>query len=80
VFARAGFAGGDVEPYELTDIDRTASAGISFGGKLWSRPDDTIGIAGVMNSITSIHAAYLNDGGLGILVGDGQLPHPGYVS
>jgi high affinity Mn2+ porin len=26
VFARAGFAGGDVEPYEFTDIDRTASA------------------------------------------------------
>jgi len=78
VFARAGFAGGDVEPYEFTDIDRTASAGMSFGGKLWGRPDDTIGIAGVMNGITGIHAAYLNAGGLGILVGDGQLPHPGY--
>ena len=24
-----------------------------------------------------MHQAYLNAGGLGILVGDGQLPHPG---
>lgn len=24
-----------------------------------------------------MHEAYLNAGGLGILVGDGQLPHPG---
>ena len=41
------------------------------------RPDDTIGVAGVINGISSIHAAYLNDGGVGIVVGDGQLPHPG---
>jgi high affinity Mn2+ porin len=78
VFGRVGWADGNIEPYEFTDIDRTASAGLSLGGKLWDRPDDTIGIAGVVNGITSIHAAYLNAGGLGILVGDGKLPHPGY--
>jgi high affinity Mn2+ porin len=27
--------------------------------------------------ISAPHIAYLNAGGLGILVGDGQLPHPG---
>jgi high affinity Mn2+ porin len=78
VFGRVGWANGNIEPYEFTDIDRTASLGTSLGGKLWARPDDTIGIAGVVNGITAIHAAYLNDGGLGILVGDGHLPHPGY--
>ena len=78
IFGRFGWVDGNVEPYEFTDIDRTASFGMSFGGKLWGRPDDTIGIAGVANSISTIHAAYLNNGGLGILVGDGQLPHPGY--
>jgi high affinity Mn2+ porin len=77
VFARAGFANGDVEPYEFTDIDRTAAAGLSLSGKQWGRPDDTIGLAGVVNGISSVHAAFLNDGGLGILVGDGMLPHPG---
>ena len=41
------------------------------------RPDDTIGIAGVVNGISSAHIAYFNAGGLGIVIGDGQLPHPG---
>jgi high affinity Mn2+ porin len=77
VFGRFGYADGNVEPYEFTDVDRTASLGTSLGGKLWGRPDDTIGIAGVANFITAAHIAYLNAGGLGILVGDGQLPHPG---
>ena len=77
VFGRVGYADGNVEPYEFTDVDRTASFGTSLGGKLWGRPDDTVGIAGIANAITSAHVAYLNAGGLGILVGDGQLPHPG---
>ncbi len=77
IFGRVGWADGKVEPYEFTDIDRTASAGMSLGGKLWGRPDDTFGVATVFNGISSEHIAYLNDGGLGILVGDGQLPHPG---
>ena len=77
LFARAGWANGDIEPYEFTDIDRTVSAGLSVQGKRWGRPDDTFGIAGVVNGISKEHEAFLNDGGLGILVGDGQLPHPG---
>ena len=76
-FARAGWANGDIEPYEFTDIDRTASAGLSVQGNRWGRPDDTWGIAGVVNDISKEHQAFLNAGGLGILVGDGQLPHPG---
>ncbi|KJC48690.1 porin [Bradyrhizobium sp. LTSP885] len=77
LFGRAGWANGDVEPYEFTDIDRTVSAGLSVQGKRWGRPDDTFGIAGVINGISKVHQEYLNAGGLGILVGDGQLPHPG---
>jgi high affinity Mn2+ porin len=77
LFARAGFANGDIEPYEFTDIDRTVAAGLALAGKSWGRPDDTVGLAGVINGITGVHEAFLNDGGLGILVGDGMLPHPG---
>jgi high affinity Mn2+ porin len=77
VFARAGWADGDIEPDAFTDIDRTAAAGLSLAGKQWGRPDDTFRIAGVVNGITKIHEQFLNDGGLGILVGDGMLPHPG---
>ena len=77
VFARAGFASGDVEPDSYTDIDRTVAAGLSLTGKRWGRPDDTLGFAAIANAITPIHAQFLDAGGLGILIGDGQLPHPG---
>jgi high affinity Mn2+ porin len=77
LFARAGWADGNVEPWDFTDIDRTVSAGVSLAGKQWGRPDDTIGIAAVVNGISKIHQEFLNDGGLGILVSDGQLPNPG---
>ena len=77
VFARAGWANGNVEPWDFTDIDSTISGGVSLTGKQWGRPDDTVGIAGALNGISAGHAAFLNDGGLGILVGDGKLPHPG---
>jgi high affinity Mn2+ porin len=33
VFSRVGWADGRVEPFEFTDIDRTASAGLSLGGR-----------------------------------------------
>jgi high affinity Mn2+ porin len=77
VFARAGWADGRIEPWDFTDIDRTLSGGVSIKGKHWGRPDDTLGIAGVVNGIASVHQAFFNAGGLGILIGDGQLPHPG---
>jgi high affinity Mn2+ porin len=80
VFARVGWADGSVEPYEFTDIDRTASAGVSISGSRWVRRNDVLGIATVFNGVSDAHRAYLAAGGLGILVGDGQLPHPGVES
>ena len=77
VFARVGWADGNIEPYEFTDVDRTVAAGLSLKGKQWGRPDDTFGLAGIVNQISGVHQQFLNDGGLGILVGDGMLPHPG---
>jgi high affinity Mn2+ porin len=77
IFARAGAADGNLETYEYTDIDRTAAGGFTLTGKKWGRPDDTFGFAGIVNGISGIHQAFLNAGGLGILVGDGILPNPG---
>jgi high affinity Mn2+ porin len=76
-FFRAGKAAGNVEAYEFTDIDRTLAAGLSLQGSRWHRSDDTVGVAAMNNGISGAREAYLNAGGLGILVGDGQLPHPG---
>ena len=77
MFARAGKASGNAEAYEFTDVDRTISAGLSLKGKRWGRADDTVGLAGIVNGISAARERFLNAGGLGILVGDGQLPHPG---
>ena len=77
MFARTGKAAGNVEAYDFTDIDRTVTAGLSLKGAKWGRAKDTVGLAGVMNGASGARERYLNAGGLGILVGDGQLPHPG---
>lgn len=77
LFVRLGSAGGDVETYEFTDIDRTASGGVSLNGRRWGRPGDTVGLAGVDNAIAAPMRNYLAAGGLSVLIGDGRLPHPG---
>ena len=77
LFARLGKDQGNVEPYEFTDIDRTASAGLSLQGGRWGRSDDTVGLAGILDGISGSRERYLNAGGLGILIGDGKLPDPG---
>ena len=77
VFARAGIADGQVEPYDFTDIDRTAQAGLSLRGAGWGRGGDTLGAVFIVNAISREHQRYLDAGGLGVLVGDGRLPNPG---
>ena len=41
------------------------------------RADDTVGVAGIIDGISAARERYLDAGGLGILIGDGRLPHPG---
>lgn len=77
LFLRAGWDNGEYESYEYTDIDRTVAGGVSIKGDRWDRKDDTVGVALVANGISRAHELYLADGGLGILIGDGRLPHPG---
>ena len=77
VFLRAGVSDGRYEAYDFTDIDRTLVVGASLGGKGWHRESDRIGVATVVNGISKQRQRYLADGGLGILIGDGALPHPG---
>jgi high affinity Mn2+ porin len=77
VFGRLGWSDGDYESYEYTDIDRTAHAGVSVSGQRWNRKDDTAALALAVNALSDAGHRYLNAGGLGILIGDGRLPHPG---
>jgi high affinity Mn2+ porin len=77
LFGRLGWSDGRYESYEYTDIDRTVQAGISVSGQRWGRKDDTAALAFAVNGLSDAGHRYLDAGGLGILIGDGRLPHPG---
>ena len=76
-FLRASLSDGRTETYDFTDIDRSLSAGLSLSGNRWNRPDDTFGAAVVINNISKAHKDYFEQGGLGVLVGDGKLTNAG---
>jgi high affinity Mn2+ porin len=76
-FARASADNGSKEVYEFTEINQSVSAGLSVKGDRWHRPDDTFGLAGAMNGISSQARNYFAAGGLGVLIGDGRLPRYG---
>jgi high affinity Mn2+ porin len=73
-FLRASDEDGSKESYEFTDINESLSAGLSLKGTSWDRKDDTVGLAFEVAGISKDFQAYLAAGGLGVLVGDGQLP------
>jgi high affinity Mn2+ porin len=75
MFARGSINDGSKETYEFTEIDRSFTTGLSLKGTDWGRPDDSIGMAGVVNAISDSARRYFAMGGLGILIGDGQLAH-----
>ncbi len=77
VFARASINDGSYEAYEFTEINRSLSAGLSLKGDRWGRHDDHFGLAAVANGLSADARAYFAAGGIGILIGDGQLPHYG---
>jgi high affinity Mn2+ porin len=77
IFVKGGVANGSIEPYEFTDVDRSLAGGVTFKGAAWGRSNDSIGVAAVVNGISAVHKRFLDAGGLGILIGDGKLPHPG---
>jgi high affinity Mn2+ porin len=75
VFSRLGWNDGQEEAWMFTDIDYTASLGLSLKGETWHRPGDTFGLAGLTNGISRVEQEFLEVGGLGILAGDGSLDY-----
>ena len=76
-FVRAGWADGNVEPYEFTDVDRTVAGGSLSPANFGHGRTTPSELPASSTEFSGVHQAFLNAGGLGILVGDGQLPHPG---
>lgn len=73
VFSRLGWSDGQNEAWVFADVDRTATLGVSLKGESWHRPEDTFGLAGVLNGISHVHQQFFEAGGTGILGGDGAL-------
>jgi high affinity Mn2+ porin len=74
-FLRASWRDGESEVWQFTDIDQSVSAGFQLKGGRWHRPNDTVGLAGILDGLSSAHRDFLAAGGLGPLIGDGKLPH-----
>jgi len=72
-FMRLGWSDGRNETWAFTEIDRSASIGLSFNGAIWHQANDVAGIAGVMNGLSDDHRRYLSAGGYGFIIGDGAL-------
>jgi len=75
VFGRLSWNDGRTETYAFAEIDRSATAGAVARGRAWYRPNDTFGVAYVVDALSAAHRDYLAAGGLGNFVGDGQLSY-----
>ena len=73
VFTGVGWNEGQHESFAYTEVDQTVEFGGDYSGKGWSRPNDKLGLAFVSNAIKRDHQNYLRLGGLGFLLGDGNL-------
>jgi high affinity Mn2+ porin len=73
VFGRWSWNDGKTEIMAFADIDASLALGASIKGTRWGRPDDVIGIGGVINALSRDHRDFIAAGGLGVLIGDGQL-------
>lgn len=73
VFARLSWQDGQTEIMAWTDINESASLGGVLKGTSWGRPDDAVGVAGVISGLSTSYIDYISAGGLGINIGDGQL-------
>lgn len=73
LFGRWSWNDGKTEIMAFTDIDASLSLGASIKGTRWGRPDDVIGLGGAINALSRDHRDFIAAGGLGVLIGDGQL-------
>ena len=74
-FGRIGWNDGKTETWAFTEADRTLALGVSLKGKMWHQKEDNVGIAMVVNGLSTDHKNYLAAGGLGFQLGDGHLKY-----
>jgi hypothetical protein len=75
VFARFGWNEDQHESFAYTEVGQTILLGGDLSGHDWHRSNDKVGAAFVSNAIKRDHQNYLHYGGLGFLLGDGNLTY-----
>ena len=73
LFGRFGWNEGQHESFAYTEVDQTVELGADHAGDGWKRKLDKVGVVFISNAIKSDHQRYLELGGLGFLLGDGNL-------
>ncbi len=75
IFSRLSYNDGHSETWAFTEIDQSESIGASLKANFIRRPKDVVATSLIMNHISGDHIDYLNNGGTGILLGDGRLSY-----
>ncbi len=75
LFGRFGWNEDERESYVYTEVGQTILCGGDYAGQSWHRANDKVGVAFVSNAIKRDHQNYLHYGGLGFLLGDGNLTY-----
>ena len=73
LFGRVGWNEDRHESFCYTEVGQTILFGGDYNGQSWHRLNDKVGVAFVSNAIKRDHQNYLHYGGLGFLLGDGNL-------
>jgi len=73
LFGRFGWDEDQHESFAYTEVGQTIEFGGDYNGQSWHRANDKVGVAFVSNAIKRDHQNYLHYGGLGFLLGDGNL-------
>ncbi len=73
MFSRVSWSPELVESMGWTDCGESVSLGATLAGSSWHRPNDSIGLAGVIEGLSPTARRYFEAGGMGILIGDGRM-------
>ncbi len=74
-FSRVGWNEGRHESFAYSEVNQTLAVGGDWRPERWGRKLDRLGAAFVTNGISRDHQLYLKLGGLGFLLGDGNLSY-----
>jgi high affinity Mn2+ porin len=75
LFSRIGWNDGQEAANTYTDVNWSTSLGVAVKGAEWHRPEDVVGLCGVVSGASAQQIQFLKAGGTGILNGDGNLTY-----